>query len=444
MSIEAPPEQGWLWPLYRSHLLPLSRARDRAQLPSGSDSSSEIKRVHSLHQTVPTLSGLARACYVEWRYFAVLSPAFHGIVGLALVNPDLRFRTIAEGGLLLIIAGVVDRPPLPGSVAEVDGSSPLFEGETKELCWMHLFAPEACEFDPAESEAAGLSLRASDADCCLELRQTSAAEMVLKIAAGRGLELSLAHRGVPKACLPNATDMQLDGWLGRTLGAHWQVQCPSPMAWSDGELLLKPDFLAGLDQVAGGANPCYASAALRERVASGRQHLTWRAASGYAEHSFGIRPLPFQGWDFLFVPKPETSEALVLQTYPGSQALRYVEVCWLQDGALRQWRFTADSLRLDWTEQIFDPVLGVRRPLGRRIEAEAAGLRLSLDSRVLHRIPLLRRHRLAVRHFFISEEVGIADWRLRDGSGRVLAEVQGQPCGGELAHRRLWVPRCRV
>jgi hypothetical protein len=170
--------------------------------------------------------------------------------------------------------------------------------------------------------------------------------------------------------------------------------------------------------------------------------VNWQAANGYAEHSFGIRPLPLQGWDFLFVPKPETSEALVLQTYRGSQALRYVEVCWLQNGALRKWRFPAESLRLDWSERVYDPVLGVQRPLRRRIEAAAGGLRLSLDNRVLHRIPLLRRQRLAVRHFFISEEIGIADWCLSDDFGRVLVEVQGQPCGGELAHRRLRVPRC--
>ncbi|MEA3641006.1 MAG: hypothetical protein VBE63_13835 [Lamprobacter sp.] len=393
------------------------------------------------------LTGLARASFVEWRYFAVLSPAFQGIVGLALVNPERRFRQIAEGGLLLIVAGVIDRPRLPGSVADARGAGPLFGNETAELCWMHLFAPDACHFDRPGSGSssgkvgAGATLRADDVHSCVELRQASAAEAQLQIEAGQGLKLRLSHRGLPGTGLPNAIDTGIDGWFGRALGAHWQVQCPAPMAWSDGELALEPSFLEGLAETAGGINPCYASAALRARVASGQSPVVaWRAAAGYAEHSLGIRPLPLQGWDFLFVPKPETNEALVLQTYPGSQALRYVEVCWPQDGALRQWRFPAESLRLDWPEQIRDPVLGVSRPLGRRIEAESGGLRLSLDNRVLHRIPLLRRQRLAVRHFFISEEIGIADWRLSDDAGQVLAEVKGQPCGGELAHRRLWVP----
>lgn len=440
MDAKLYPGSEWLWPLYRERLSPSAPARDRDDHALGSARGSDPAGPFPLGR--PLLPGLARACFVEWRYFAVLSPAFHGIVGLALVNPDRRFRQIAEGGLLLIVAGVLDRPRLPSSAAAAATSGPLLGNEAAELCWMHLFAAEACQFDSAGPTAQGAGLRAGDAHCCLELRQASAAEAQLQIEAGRGLRLRLSHRGVPGAALPNATDRGLDAWLGRALGARWQVRCSSPMAWSDGELALEPGFLEGLAEAPGGTNPGYASAALMARVVSAQPSVQWQAAAGYAEHSLGVRPLPLQGWDFLFVPKPETGEALVLQTYRGSQALRYLEVCWPEDGRLRQWRFPAESLRLDWSEPVFDPVLGVRRPLGRRIQAEAGGLRLSLDSRVLHRLPLLRRHRLAVRHFFISEEIGIADWRLSDDSGRVLAEVQGQPCGGELAHRRLWVPRC--
>ncbi|MBK5939229.1 hypothetical protein CCR96_08165 [Halochromatium roseum] len=430
----------WQWPLYQEYLSASVLARNRVH--PRSDSIAATEPASPIPIAPPSLLGLARGSFVEWRYFAVLSPAFHGIVGLALVNPERRFQRIAEGGLLLIIAGVVDRPRLPCSVAAANESGPLFGGETAELCWMHLFAPEACAFDPSGPDSPRVSVRAGDARCCLELRQTSGAEASLVVESGQGLKLRLSHVGVQGAALPNAVDTRLDGWLGRALSAHWRVQCPSPMAWSEGELMLEPGFLDGCAEAPGGSNPCYASAALRARVASGAQAVTWQAASGYAEHSFGIRPLPLQGWDFLFVPKPETSEALVLQTYPGSQALRYVEVCWQQDGALRQRRFPAESLRLDWSERVYDPVLGVQRPLRRRIEAAAGGLRLSLDNRVLHRMPLLRPQRLAVRHFFISEEIGIADWCLSDDSGRVLVEVQGQPCGGELAHRRLRVPRC--
>ncbi|MFP4279772.1 MAG: hypothetical protein ACLFQI_07205, partial [Halochromatium sp.] len=363
-------------------------------------------------------------------------------------------------------AGVIDRPRLPSTAAGGAGvdtgvdagidtgidsgidagadpdTSPLFGDETAELCWMHLFAPASCAFDaPGGGPSATGGLRASDARCRLELEQADAARATLRIEAGAGLTLHLSHAGLPGVALPSAFD-RLDGWLGRALGAHWQVQCAAPVARADGELALQPDLLDGLAQAPGGEHPSYASAALRARLRAGPVRLAWRGADGYAEHSFGIRPLPWQGWDFLFVPKAETGEALVLQTYPGSQALRYLEVCWRQDGEPRQHRFGAEALRLEWVEQSVDPVLGARRPLRRRIEAEADGLRLTLDSRVLHRIALLRRSRLVVRHFFIGEEIGVADWRLSDGAGRVLAEVRGQPCGGELAHRRLRVPRC--
>lgn len=442
MIANASPTARWVWPFYQQHLSSLASRRGQTQSPRVSTSDTE--ETSPFPNGPPALPELARASFIEWRYFAVLSPAFHGIVGLALVNPDGRFLRIAEAGLLLIVAGVLDRPPLPSSAAEASDAGPLFDEGVAELCWMHLFAPHACQFDlvaAAGSEPAGSGLRASDADCRLELRQVNAAEAELEIEARQGLRLRMSHRGLVGASIPQVTETALDGWLGRALGAHWQVQCPSPMAWSDGELLLEPGLMAGLAGAAGGANPSYASAALRHRVAAGDRTFSWQTASGYAEHSFGVRPLPLQGWDFLFVPKPETGEALVLQTYPGSQVLRYVEVCWPQDGALRQWRFPAQGLRLTWPQAVADPVLGARRPLRRRIEAEHGGLRLSLDNRVLHRIPLLRPQRLAVRHFFISEEIGIADWRLFDDSGRVLAEVQGQPSGGELARRRLRVPR---
>jgi hypothetical protein len=89
-------------------------------------------------------------------------------------------------------------------------------------------------------------------------------------------------------------------------------------------------------------------------------------------------------------------------------------------------------------------VLGVWRPVTRQIKAQAEGLRLTLHNRVLHRLPLLRRHKLAVRHFFISEEIGLADWTLSDNAGRVLAAAEGQRCGGELAHFRRRAPRARA
>jgi hypothetical protein len=361
---------------------------------------------------------MASASFVEWRYFAVLSPAFHGMVGLALVNPERRLPWIAEGGLLLLIAGVLD-------------------GDA-ELCWMHLFALADCQFDQPDPGA----LEAQDQDCQLSLRQPSAAHAELEVRTTTGLALRLTHRGLDGAACAPARATGLDAPLSWLLGNHWHVDCPSPVAWCRGTLQLTRQTLNELAEAPGGAADSYATTALRAKITADSPVLFhWQDASGYAEHSFGVRPLPLHGWDFLFVPDARTGSAVVLQTYARSRTLRYLDVLWRQDQQPRWHRFSADELELDWPDKMFDPVLGVVRPLRRRIHARSRELRLVLDSRVLRQIPLLRRHRLAVRHFFISEEIGLADWRLEDARGHCLAEVRGQPCGGELAHARWRAPR---
>ena len=418
----------WRWPFYRHGLRPSTSATDAQALPTA----------------LPLLPGLGSACFVEWRYWSVLSVAFHGIVGLSLVNPEQRFASIAEGGLLLIIAGVFDRPAPPGAAHPSHGEQPLFEPPAAELCWMHLFPVAACTFD--QPERGGLS--ADDGDCHLELRQRDATHADLLIESSSGLRLKLTHHGLAgTAIAPVLDDGQADAMsrgmgqrlkrrLAGLIGAHWVVHCPSPVAATDGEIKIDPSALAELPTAPGADADSYATPALRARVDAGDREFRWQRASGYYEHSFGIQPLPLHGWDFLFVPDIERGQSLVMQTYRSSRALRYVEVVWQQDGQARHQRFGPDCLQLTWPETTIDPVLRARRPLRRLIRAEAAGLSLQVDNRVLHRIPLLRPHRLAVRHFFISEEIGVADWTLRDAQDRVIAQAVNQPCGGELAHFR--------
>lgn len=388
------------------------------------------------------LGRLTAASFIEWRYYAVLSPAFHGIVGLALVNPENRLRTVAEGGLLLIVAGVLDGPALPPRAASLSGAAPAGVAPAA-LCWMHLFPMDACRLD---ARGPG-SLTAGDSTCCIALRHLGPAAADLEIASGSGLQLRLGHVGLAGTAIPPETGNDFaglfgTGYLGAPWGAHWTVDCPAPVAVADGSLRIDGKFLKPLAEAPGSTHG-YATPALRERVAAGQGHWQWQRAAGYYEHSFGVRPLPLHGWDFLFAPDAQTGQSVVLQTYRGSRALRYLDVCWRADGAARRQRFGADALRLDWTERTRDPVLGVWRPLARRIEAEADGLKLSLHNRVLYRLPLLRRHKLAVRHFFINEEIGVADWTLRDSTGRALAGAEGQRCGGELAHFRLRAPRAQ-
>jgi hypothetical protein len=302
---------------------------------------------------------------------------------------------------------------------------------------MHLFRTEACAFDDPTPG----SLKAGDADCCIALTHSGPASARISIASGAGLRLDLEHAGLVGAALPPADGTDLAGGpLGRWPRPNWRVDCPSPVATTTGRLELEATFV---DQLSAhpGAEPSFASPTLGARVRAGDGRFEWRDASGYYEHSWGVRPLPLHGWDFLFVPDAAHGQSAVLQTYRGSRALRYLDLCWRQDGEPRQHRFGADQLTLTWAESAADPLLGVRRPLVRRIEAADDGLRFELTGRVLGQIPLLRRRRLAVRHFFISEEIGIADWTLSDDGGRVLAAAERQPCGGELAHVRLRAPR---
>ncbi|WP_058554228.1 hypothetical protein [Thiohalocapsa sp. ML1] len=381
------------------------------------------------------LGPLKAASFIEWRYYAILAPAFHGIVGLALVNPERRFGLVAEGGLLLIIAGLLDRPELPADAAAPAPS--LMAPGPASLCWMHLFPTRTCSFDTPTPG----SVRAGADGCCFALEHDDAASVRIEIEAGAGLHLRLTHEGLAGVALPPARGRDLTGPFGsKAFGAHWTVDCPAPVARSEGSLTLGGGLLADLAAAPGGP-PGYATAALRRQVGAGTSQWTWAGASGYYEHSFGVRPLPLHGWDFLFVPDAASGSAAVLQTYRGSRALRYLDVCWRQDGRAHQHRFAADDLTLTWPEQVQDPVLGVRRPRVRRIAAADADYRLTLTNRVLHRLPLLRRQKLAVRHFFISEEIGIADWTLTDAAGRVLVAARGLPCGGELAHFRLRAPR---
>lgn len=393
----------WRWPAYRDAWLQGTRVADDDLAPA---------------LRAPLWPALASASFVEWRYFAVLSPEFHGMIGLAMVNPEQRLPGIAEGGLLLIIAGAL--------------------GTAGELCWMHLFHLADCRFDQPDPGA----LEAQDGHAQLRMHQPSATQAELKVRTRQGLVLNLTHQGLDGAVCAPVAATGLDGPLAWLLGSHWQVDCPAPVARCTGELHLTQQSFSGLAEAPGGAADSYANAALRAQVAGETARVfRWQAASGYAEHSFGVRPLPLQGWDFLFVPDADTGAAVVLQTYARSQTLRYLEVFWRQDARLRSHRFSAQELDLTWPDSVFDPVLGVVRPQRRRIRACSGDLTLELDYRLSRRIALLRPHRLAVRHFFISEEIGLTDWCLLDGHGRCLVEVHDQPSGGELAHGRLRTPK---
>lgn len=335
---------------------------------------------------------------------------------------------VAESGLLLIIAGVFDRTGSEDTPAKNSRTATL-----QELCWMHLFPVATCRFDGDDQphpEPEGLSAEHEGHRLCL--RQPTPARAELQLESSSGFRLQMMHAG-----LDGSTIEPMPGDdFARLPGSHWLVHCPSPVAVTSGELCIDP---AAAELLAPAAKPTEtrrASPALLKRIRAGDAKFHWQDANGYYEHSFGINPLPLFGWDFLFVPDAGRGQAVVMQTYRGSSQLRYVEVCWRDADQPRYHRFDAAQISLDWTKREFDPVLGADRPLCRVIRAEAGGLRLHVENRVLHRIPLLRPRRLAVRHFFISEEIGVADWTLSNDQDSIIAKARNQPCGSELAHFR--------
>lgn len=374
---------------------------------------------------------LLPVAFVEWRYYSVLAPEFHGIVGLALFNPFNRLASLAESGLLCIVAGVFAAPRRAAELAQQAS-----QGELQQLCWMHLFPTASLSFHEADA----LLLHAQHAGVRLEHSQLSTQHSRLTLCADSGLSLSLEHCGLPGSEIaPCFADD-----LRRLPAAHWIVYNPSPVAHTSGEINLTREFLASVGRGQASRFPDAASARLQQAADGGSFQTRWQAASGYYEHSFGLNPLSLHGWDFLFVPDAERGQGLVLQTYLNSMVLRYVEVLWQEQGRQCYTRFTADQMRLIWDDASLDPDVQARLPLKRRITARKPGLRLEVENSIPLQIPFLRPEKLAVRHFFISEQIAFCSWRLTDDSGRILAEAHEQPAGGEVAHFRLRVPRQQV
>ncbi len=370
------------------------------------------------------LRPLLPAAYIEWRYYSIISPAFHGILGVALVNPYNRVPFIAEDGMLVILAGMIDAPRNAEDLAQA-----VAQDDHRQICYMHRFPSTTCEFEDTQ-------FYAEHAGATITMQQPTTQHAEIHLTHVDGLDLSLTHTGQAGFEIPPcyADDLR------RVPGAHWTVYCPAPVATTSGSLQASQNFLRGLRHQ---PDPNRANLVTDNLLNNGDVHLTWDDADGYYEHSFGINPMPLHGWDFLFAPDARQKCGIVMQTYPRSDTLRYVETLWWGEDRPHYVRFSADQMHLAWAEQYRDPDIGVALPKRRRVVAEGHGLKLEIDNAVTHQIAFLRAEKLAVRHFFISEQIGFCDWRLSTSAGEVLAEVNGHPCGGELAHFRARTPQRR-
>jgi hypothetical protein len=381
---------------------------------------------------------LPAASFIEWRYIAMLAPGFHGIVGASLVNPFGLFGNLAESGLLFIVAGVVDAPHWRAQSHQHSANNGAYgAANLQEICHMHLFPTACLHFGGADAT----TLEATHEGVTLRMAQHTPQHGVVQCD-WHGLHIELEHSGLEGVHLAPcfADDLRL------TPQAHWIVYNPSPIARVSGKIAFEQGSLAHLPQRTAQHYPDFVSAALAQRVAERSHTIHLDHANGYYEHSFGINPLPLHGWDFLFVPDAERRQGLVLQTYPRSRTLRYVEVFWYADGEQKYTRFSAEHMQLRWRDRRLHPEMQVSLPGQRTITAFNGAFHLEVENTIPHRIPFLRPQSFAVRHFFIAEEIGLTTWRLKDTSGRVLAEAIQQPSGGEVAHVRLSgsAPRKRV
>lgn len=364
--------------------------------------------------------------FIEWRYFAVLSPSFHGIVGAALFNPFGLFGRLGESGLLLILAGVFEAPESVAAFQEARQ-----QGTLQELCWMHMFPTETLHFSQEHTV-----LEATHEGIALHMEQETPNQGLVRFSTPDGIRVNLRQAGVAGTQIAPcfADDMQ------RVPAAHWIVHTASPVAHISGEIDFARGSLSHVPPRNAPRYPDFVSSPLARKVEQQRTTVVLENDSGYYEHSYGINPLPLHGWDFMFVPDAAVGQSLVLQTYLRSTTLRFVEVVWRggkEGDKLCYTRFGAETLSLRWQRSTVHPEIKATVPLKRTLNAHNANFYLEVENTIAHHIPFLRPRSLVVRNFFMGEELSFTTWRLRDASGRVLTEAADQRSGGEIAYPRL-------
>jgi hypothetical protein len=351
----------------------------------------------------------AKASFIEWRYYSIISKEFHGIFGAAIFNPENHLRHVAESGLLIIVAGVAG-----GAEAAVPVS--------KDFCWMKLFPMDSLNF----VEGANVGVVGEHNSVSLQMRQVSDSHSFVELSGIGAPTVHLESEGLSGFGIPPQ--------LGRDVsffpGTHWIVNNSAPVARTSGTLSLS----AGLGSMSGEQKfPNYIS----KGVDSHREYSL--NGDGYYEHSFGMNPMPMHGWDFCFVPNVKDGNSLVMQTYRNSKELRYIDVHWTEEGSVKCLRFDASCLSYEWEKCFRHQDMKMEVPSERVIRGAVDGYTLEARNRILHQVPFLRPEKFFVRHFHISEEISLTSWTLKDSNGNVVCEVRDQPSGGETASLRTFV-----
>jgi hypothetical protein len=412
----------WHWPYYQAFM-----GKDDFCTNEAKGSENRPLWWNALPQNF--LNKYRSSAFIEWRYYSILSPDFHGICGFSLFNPEHHFPQFAEGGLIAIVAGALD-----GAAERLQKEAHHRAGDElqkiQELCFMHVFPMETVIFHGENRQ--NVSAIHEGIELKIEMLDLQTAEIQLEMEGG--LSVRLRHQALPGSpVLPPVTATDF-----RTVpGAHWTIFNPSPVAQVSGSVLVRPGLLRKSEAAPSVYNPNFISPPLAERLDNGFVKIQINDAPGYYEHSFGLNPMPLHGWDFLFVPTPEQRAALVLQTYRGSEAASYLEIMWQQGHS--DWKVLhvpVSACSIDWSETSWHPTLRVYVPRRRTIKAEWDGYRIEIENRIYGEIPFVRAHSPLVRHFFISEEISTTSWKVTDAQGKVCVDVKDALSGGETARGR--------
>jgi hypothetical protein len=361
------------------------------------------------------VKSLLPASFVEWRYYAILTPEFHGILGLSFFNPKAQLDSIAEGGLIAIFAGNV-------------------QGGKEAFCWQHLFPLTSLRFGGEKCE----TLEGHHQGVTLKVHQYAVNAARVELCGNLAPEVTFEHVGLPDAALfPFVVED-----LKRVPGAHWIVHCPSPVAEAKGHFRMSTDVLASLGARSAVSYPNFASDGLKMAASAGQGIEASFHGSGYYEHSFGMNPLPLHGWDFMFAPDFEKGAGLVMQTYLRSDDMHFIEVLWTENGVRKYTRFGKGDFKLDWVRSAWHPDIRAKVPMERHIVGSRGGYTLEIFNHINDQLPFLRQRKLIVRHFFISEETGRTSWVLRNAAGKEVASSRpaGVLSGGEVAYPRIFTP----
>jgi hypothetical protein len=424
LSSISTPNLSWRWPAYQGWL-----ARKDFCSPSNGIDSATSAPVWWNAIPEPLLQKFRSAAFIEWRYYSIISHAFHGICGFSLFNPENHFAQMSEGGLIAIVAGALEG----GAMTLLkSGSQPGPEQmeRIKEFCFMHVFPMESVIFYGDQRQ--NVSAKHQGVELRIEQIDLQTADITLEMEGG--LSFKIRHQAV-EGCPVLAPVTGID--FKTIPGAHWTIFNPSPVARVTGDLMIRPGLLNHCENAPGTHNPNFISLPLAESLFDGYLKVNLSDAAGYYEHSFGLNPMPLHGWDFVFVPSPDAKAGLVLQTYRGSQQATYLEVLWADlHGQWKTLHIPQSSLEIEWTETSWHPVMRVHVPRRRVIRAEHDGYKIEISNQVLGEIPFVRAHSPVVRHFFISEELSVTSWKVVDRDGKVCVDVKDALSGGETARGR--------